>query len=59
MGSKIEWPCDGCMDNEAICAPCNEDGSCPCTICIVKPTCDHRDRSECDEWWKWWMPCQK
>ncbi len=31
------------------CDQYNRDGSCPCTVCIVKVMC----YTECDLWYKW------
>lgn len=52
---KIDTPehCDGCLYNNSG-TGCyrryrNKDGSCPCSICIIKMMC----RTTCDAWHSW------
>ncbi len=47
--------CEGCSHyrayrNKASCVDYNKDGSCPCTICIVKLMCNNT----CDNWETWY-----
>jgi len=41
--------CDGCYAKGNVCSGYNDDGSCPCTECIVKMMC----YSLCDVHDKW------
>ncbi len=57
MANEELDPCDGCTLNlGALLCPSYNDGSCPCTICLMKMMqCDH-DRSvndSCDLWRDW------
>ncbi len=55
--NTINEHCRGCWlaNDGVLCRKCN-DGSCPCTICLMKMmSCDPDDNSylTCDEWRDW------
>ncbi len=51
---KTNKYCEGCSIRKIIYSPCwmenkNKDGDCPCSECIVKPSCN----ITCDNFFKW------
>jgi len=57
MNEIIHNNCKSCTASEsgddAGCYIHNQDGSCPCTTCLVKPSCEvfQGDCEKYDEWW--------
>ena len=52
IGLIVDNKCDGCYGRCTF-SDLNADGSCPCSICILKMTCTGDDESVCDEWEEW------
>ena len=50
---EVHKNCDGCYDyrhNKCSCSDWNDDGKCPCVVCIVKAMCSS---NTCDNWTFW------
>jgi len=57
----IEPNCKGCsdVDSYGVCDKHNEDGGCPCTLCIIKSMCQGGCCDEYESWIGSWVYDEK